>query len=314
MKKLISLFIILSICFSDLNAQSGEAPVSRKAPSLNGHRFPSTRHLRSPFVVTSLETNVGFGETSTLKLDGITIGDYVIGGFSGKIQYLDLDMQYQQRFTPWLSMFFSLTMAARLGTDMPTILADGVNKLAGGNIGWLFRILETDKFYLSGHFMVSNIGGDFINVNEFIRDLINNEPDPAVYKKVPAMTVGTGFRGAYAFNPSYGLQFNLDYAYGESLERGDTESYFYGGILGSIDFNPKREVPIGLALGYSLSSSPEIVMDNGGTSNLFIGKIIYTGSGDFELGLQFTYYNVYLRNISDKPFVNNAMLTFKFFF
>lgn len=297
-----------------MKAQSGEASGGRKVPSLNGHRFPSTSYLRNPFVVTSLETNVGFGETSTLNLDGIEIGDYVIGDFEGKIQYIDMDIQYQQRFTPWLSLFFSLKMAARLGTDMPTILADGVNKLAGGDIGWLVRILEADKFYLSGHFTVTNVAGDFINVASFMNDIINEVPNPSVYKKVPAMAVGTGFRGAYSFNPSYGLQFNLDYAYGESLERGNTKSYFYGGVLGDIDFNPKHGVPIGLALGYTLSTSPAIVMDDGGTSNLFMGKIIYTGSSDFELGLQFTYYNVYLRSVSDKPFVNKVMLAFKFFF
>lgn len=305
---------MLSLGLASVNAQSDETPGNGKVPSLNGHRFPSTSYLRSPFVVTSLETNMGFGETSTLKLDGITIGDYVIGDFEGKIQYVDLDIQYQQQFTPWLSMYFSLNMAARLGTDMPTILADGVNKLSGGNLGWLVRIVERDKFYLSGLFQLTNISGDFINVTDFIKDLINNEPDPLVYKKVPAMTVGAGFRGAYAFNPSYGLQFNLEYAYGESLERGNTKSYFYGGILGDVDFNPKRNVPLGLALGYSLSSSPEVVMNDGGTSNLFMGKILYTGSGDFELGLQFTYYNVYLASISENPFVKKAMLAFKFFF
>ncbi len=83
-------------------------------------------------------------------MPGKTIGDYEIAGREGRIQYVDMDINYQQRFTPWLSLFFSIKMAARLGTNMPTLLVDGVNKLSAGEIGWLVRIVETDKFYLSG--------------------------------------------------------------------------------------------------------------------------------------------------------------------
>ncbi len=128
------------------------------------------------------------------------------------------------------------------------------------------------------------------------------------------MTIGLSSRGAYAFNPTIGLQANLEYAYGESLERGATKGYFSGGILGDIDFNPKYKVPLGLAFGYSLSSNPEIVMSDGGSANLFIGKIGYTRARDFELGLQFTYYSVYLESLSDNAFVSEMILTFKFYF
>ena len=314
MKKLIYLFIILSICYAAVNAQSAKTPVEIKNPTLNGHLFPSVNYLRSPFVNTSLQADIGLGNTSYLKMPGITIGDYEIAGREGKIQYVDMDIKYQQRFTPWLSMFFSIKMAARLGTNMPTLLVDGVNKLSGGEIGWLVRIVETDKLYLSGSVSLVSVTGEFINVAEYFRDIINNEPDPSVYKKVPGMSIGLSSRGAYAFNPTIGLQANLEYAYGESLERGATKGYFSGGILGDIDFNPKYKVPLGLAFGYSLSSNPEIVMSDGGSANLFIGKIGYTRAQDFDLGLQFTYYSVYLQSLSDNAFVAETTLTFKFYF
>ncbi len=322
MRKLISLFIILTACSGSVLAQatdsiadlSADSSSDSKTQILNGHRFPSTSYMRSAFVSTSVQADLGFGATSILTLPGIPVGEYEILSFTGQLVYVDLDVQYQQRFTPWLAMFFSAKMAGRVGSDMSTILADGVNTLAGGDIGWLVRIKETEKFMLSGSVRITNIRGNFINVPEYFEEIINNEPYPSVIKQVPGLAAGFGLRSAYAFNPTYGLQFNLGYQFGETLERGPSQSYFAGSILGDIDFNPKQEVPVGFALGYALSTSPVLVMNDGGAANLFLFKIDYTGSNDFELGLQFNMYSTYLKSIDDNAFVKKVMLGFRFYF
>jgi len=318
MRKLIYLLIILTVYSGTVVAQvSDSSPGSssdRKCQVLNGHRFPSTSYMRSPFISTSLQTDVGFGATSVLTLPGIPVGDYEILSFTGQIVYVNLGVQYVQRFTPWLAMFISAKMAGRLGSDMSTMLADGVNALGGGDIGWLVRMIETRKFMLSGAFKLTNVRGNFINIPEYFEELINNEPYPSVIKQVPSLTAGVGLHSAYAFNPTYGLQFSLGYQYGETLERGKSQGYFAGSIVGDIDFNPKQEVPVGLALGYALTTSPAIVMSDGGAANLFLFKVDYTGSDDYELGLQFNTYSTFLKSIDDNAFVNKVMLSFKFYF
>ena len=318
MRKLIYLFVILTACSGSVLAQATDSSSLSSADSktqiLNGHRFPSTSYMRSAFVSTSVQADLGFGATSALTLPGIQVGDYEILGFTGQLIYIDLDVQYQQRFTPWLALFISAKMAGRVGSDMSTMLVDGVNTLMGGDIGWLVRIKETEKFMLSAAIKLSNIRGNFINIPEYFEELINNEPYPSVIKQVPGLTAGLGLRSAYAFNPTYGLQFSMDYMYGETLTRETSQSYFAGSFLGDIDFNPKHEVPLGLALGYALSTSPVLVMNDGGSANLFLFKIDYTGSNDFELGLQFNMYSTYLKSIDDKTFVKKVMLGFKFYF
>ena len=173
---------------------------------MNGHTFPSSSHLGSSFITTHLQADLGFGLTSTLKIPGIVIDDYEIFSFEGQILFFNTSVQYQQRFTPWLALYFSFGMAGRVGTDISTIMADGVNTLSGGDIGWLIRITRSEKFNLSGTIRVQNLTGNFINVTDYFRDIINNVPDPSVTKKVPAMLVGAGIRGAYAFNPTFGFQ------------------------------------------------------------------------------------------------------------
>ncbi len=146
-------------------------------------------------------------------------------------------MQYQQRFTPWLALYISVKAAGRAGTDISTMLVDGVNALSGGDIGWLINITQTEKFNLSGTLSLSNLNGNFLNISKYFEDLINNEPYPSVTKVVPALIAGVGLRSAYAFNPSYGLQLNIDYGYGELFTQDSINSWLENGILRMMDPN-----------------------------------------------------------------------------
>ena len=128
------------------------------------------------------------------------------------------------------------------------------------------------------------------------------------------MIICAGIRGAYAFNPTFGFQFQGNFDYGETFERSKTKSYFSAGLMGDVDFLPKHNTAVGLALGYAISSAPEIVMSEGGLSHLITGKIGYTGSDDFELGVQYTYLNVNIKSVDDKPFISKILLILKFYF
>ncbi|MCD4735499.1 MAG: hypothetical protein K8R53_05615 [Bacteroidales bacterium] len=313
MSKLIYIVLILILCSESSPGQS-DLISSKKVPALNGHSFPSFSYIRSSFINTSLVADIGFGTTSRLKIPGISIGDYEIFSFSGRILFLNVGVQYQQRFTPWLAFNASFRLAGRVGTNMSTILADGVNTISGGEIGWLFRILHKQRFNLSGSLNVRNMVGSFINVKQYFEEVINNNPFPSLTKKVPAMSIGGGLQGAYAFSPVFGIQFFSEYAYGESFERQKTKGFFASGIVGDVDFLPNHKVPIGLALGYTATSAPEIVLSDGGFSNVFMFKIGYTGSEEFELGLQYIYFNTRLLSVDKKPFISKTMLLLKFYF
>ncbi len=75
-----------------------------------------------------------------------------------------------------------------------------------------------------------------------------------------------------------------------------------------------QKVPVGLSIGYGLTSFPDVVMNNGGVSNFFTSRIGYTGSTDFELGVSFNLYDVYLESAQEKAIVSNLQLILKFYF
>lgn len=314
MKKLI-VILILSFAIGSLVAQDEISTNKRKIPSLNGHSFPSMINIQNSFITTSLRADIGLGETSKLRVPGLKIGDYEVLAFEGQILFINADISYKQRFNDWLALFFTMKVAGRLGTDMSTILADGVNTIGGGEIGWLIRIMHSDKLNLSTRVYIQNLGGNFINVSEYFEDLINDVPNPQVYRKIPAMSVGASVQGAYAISRVFGLQFHVQYAFGESFNRDEpAQSYASIGLLGDVDFNPVHKVPIGLGLGYTLSSAPDVLMLEGGYANILMGKLAYTGAEDFELGLQYTFYKLSLDNAENNPSLSTLILGLNFYF
>lgn len=313
MKKYI-IISLLALLFMQGQTQETTHVIGLKRPELNGHIFPAMAFMQPSFINTKLSANIGVGSTGILKIPGIIIDDHEILSFEGRIIFMQTDVSYQQRFNSWLAMYVSYTLAARIGSDVSTILADGVNTISGNEIGWKLKIRETDQLNVSGTVSLFNMTGNFMNVADYFRDLINDDPLASVTKKIPALAVGGGLQAAYAFNSKYGLQFNGRYFYGESFTRGSNQGFYSIGLSGDVDFYPQNRVPLGLALGYSLSSSPEVVMGEGGNSNLLIGSLSYTGSREFELGLQFNYYNMELPSIDNKPYLSKIMLLLNFYF
>lgn len=306
-------FLFFVIAFQGYS-QRPQSEERSKTPRLNGHFFPSSNVLKTSFITTHFQADIGAGATSKLKVPGIVIEDIEIFEFEGRLGFAEVNVEYQQRFTPWLALFISGRFSGRMGVNMSTIVADGVNSVYGGDIGWLMRVYESSKLNLSVVTQVNSTTGNFINLERYIEELINNEPFPSVSRTIPSLTVGTGIRGAYAFNEKYGLQFDANLGFGEALSREKTQAYFSAGFLADVDFYPQNDLPIGLAIGYSLSSAPHIVMDNPHLSGIFTGRLGYTGSKEFELALVFNYYDIKIASIDSNPFVGKALLQLKLYF
>jgi len=314
MKKAITLLLCAFLMSTTVQAQDSLYVNEGVVPRLNGHFFPSVSQMRSSFINTSLQADIGYGTTSKIKIPGLQVGDYELFSFEGQLIFADLNVQYQQKFTPWFAMFATIKMAARMGSDMSTILATGINSADGGEIGTLIRLYHNEKFNLSTSLKASQLNASFIDPSNYIKELLDSVSNPSGTLNVPAMSVGLGLRVAYAFNASYGVQAELNYAYGESLKREITQGYFAGGFVADVDFNPKRGIPLGIAVGYTITSAPEIVMSDAEFASLFSTKFSYTGSESFELGLQYFYYNMRLDSIEDNPFISKLVLSLKFYF
>ncbi len=310
----ITIFIFLGVS-TTLFAQNDSVKIVLKKTRLNGHFFTSVNTSKSAFINTYFGSESGFGNTGTFDLPGIEIGGNEIFAFTGSVNFFTFNSTYLQKINDWLALRLSFSVGGRVGSNMSTILVDGLNAYEGGSIGWDFSLMRKEKFEMSGSVFVKNISGSFIDIAGYVDDIINNAPFPRTVRNIPVLSVGIGAQGAYAFNEVYGLQFGFDASYGESFTRSKESLYSSLNISGDMNLMPRKQVPLGFALGYMLTSNPEDTYLEVIYTNIFSAKIAYTGSSYFDLGLQFITNRVKLSDAIDGyPMILKSQIDFKFYF
>jgi len=313
--KRFNILILLMLSLTAISAQeNSDHLLSSKKNGLNGHIFPSFSNFNSPFINTALRIDVGVGSSSEMTIPSMDIGGVQTPVIYGYILFAGSEVGYEQRFTPWLSLYIDAEAIGRSGTDAFSLLYDGINTISGGDIGWRVRVLQSKKFMLSGSVFVNNLSGNFINIREFVNDIINDEPYPAIAKDISVLQVGMSAMYAYAFNETWGLQGETEVAYGESFERDIEQVTIITSLFGDVDFYPKYNFPLGIGLGYMLSSAPELSMGPTSYYNIGFLKFSYTGSSDFDLGIEYMTYKLNIGNRIDDPFISRVSLALKFYF
>ena len=312
MKKILIIWLFLGLSFTGYSQQSSETLFKKNR--LNGHVFLDYSRFNNPFIATSLRINVGTGSTSTITIPPMEINGILTPAINGTIMFTEGEMTYQQRFTPWLSLNIRTMLIGRFGADAFSLLFDGVNTISGGSIGWRIRMIQSKKLILSSGIFVENLSGSFINLKQFVNDIIDGDPNASIIKNTPALTGGFNIEGAYAFNETWGIMAETQIAYGETFIRSSEKITSRTSILGEADFYPKHKLPLGLGLGYMLSSTPETSMEGGDYLSMGLLKIAYTGSPDFDLGMEYLTYKMKLSEKIKNPFVIQLLLSFKFYF
>ncbi len=306
------LLIIFLSLFASMNVTAQDETLKRI--TIGNHIFTPITYSRLPSTHTYINTLAGFGQTINL-FHSITINeDLGVIGLDGEVTFMDVYFAYQQRIRDWLAAYIQIGMSARLGTEFQSILVQGFNTITHFEIGWQFKILEGDKFAFSATAELQNNEGSFINILGFVKDIINDHPDPKIKESVPVLTVGSGLRFAYGFNEFIGMSAITDLSYGETYIRGKNGLVFTAGAGVDLDFYPKYSVPLGLIVHYNITSQPELVYVAGKSAHIWMVKLAYTKSSDFSLGLEYAIMKVPLQNVKNDPMVSSFALASRFYF
>jgi hypothetical protein len=303
--------LALLICFPLSGLTQSD---STKRPSVGDHIFTPVTYSNLPFTNTYFYTMIGYGQTTDLvhSIDWITGGSF--RGLHGEVTFLDLGFAYQQRVRDWLAAYVNFDVSARVGTELQSILSQGVNTLTSFDLGWHIKLLEGDRVALSATFELENNEGSFINVLGFVQDVINNLPNPSLSEKVPLLAAGTGLRFAYGLNDFIGFKFSTDIAYGESYTRGENAFTYSTGAGVDLDFNPRYSIPVGVVFFYSISSMPDLVIIKDKTAQMARLKIAYTKAFDFNLGVEYSYMKMPFLNQERPPTVQSFSLVARYYF
>ena len=291
-----------------------QSPQENNLPHLNNHYFIPNSNTHSPFIRSSFAMNLGIASSSDFENIILEVDGEPIIGLKGSLIFADLNFDYQQKVKDWIAFYLNVGVTARIGTELQSMLAQGVNTVATFKMGWLVHLAEGKRNKLSGSLQVNNFSANFISVGDFIDDIVNDKPNPSISKKVPILNGGIGLRYAHGFNELFGFQGFGGIAYGESYERGSSViTYALGGLF-DLNLATKTKTPMGFALFYNVSAQPDLVqVKNKFATNSGL-KISYSGAPHFNLGLEISRVRVPIPNIEEKVNSTSVFISSKYFF
>ena len=285
-----SLFVAATLALSATVALAQESGDGEwKAPHKNGHTFSPIQGVPDAFVRSYIRNNIGMSQTYDVDIPLGIVGDDTLFASRGALVFANLGLEYQQTIKDWIAFRVKFNVNGRLGSGTSALLATGISATTGFELGWLMRLMETDRGYMSLSFDVKNNSFTTINLSEFIEDLVDGE-DAELVKGTPSMRAGVGLRYSHAFSPLVGLVSFFETGYGESVDRvSDDEWFTKFGATVDFDLAAVGWTPIGLAVGYLQDSFPEGGADITDVVRAFLFRVGYTGRKDLALGLNVSY-------------------------
>ncbi len=309
-----SAFLLGALAVAAVPALGQDSGNEWKAPHKNGHTFSSTPAVPDAFVRSYFRNDLGVSQTFDVDIPLGIIGGDTLFASRGSLLFATLSVEFQQTIKEWIAFRAKFKVLGRLGTGTSALLSTGVSASTGFELGWLVRILETDRGYLSGTFDVKNTNFTTINIANFIQDIINGR-DAELVRKTPSLRTGVGLRYTHAFSPLVGLVSFAETGYGESVDRvSDDEWYFRFGATVDFDFAAVNWLPIGIAAGYIQDSFPEGGADITDVTRSFLLRIGFTGRKDLALGLNLNYQTFPTRELDKNIKSTGATFDIRYYF
>lgn len=283
-------------------------------PKLNGHYFTPFDGVPGPFINSNFGSSIGVAFSNKFENVIIEIDGEPLLGLEGSLLFADLNFEYQQKIKDWIAIFIKVGVTARIGTELQSMLTQGVSSVTSVRLGWLFELAKGKKYMLSGTAQVNNHNGIFINVGDFISDIISDSVVTSISKNVPSLNGTIGLRYAYGFNDMFGFQLDFETGFGESFERGSTTSLTKIGGMVDMNLASRTKVPIGIVLAYNISTLPDFVYVKDRAATIAGLKIAYTGAPNFNLGLEISSMKVPIPNVSEKVRSTGVIITTRYYF
>lgn len=271
----------------------GAAGAQERSESLQrqfhgGHRFVHNSLIPSPVVASFIRTSVSIGATDDVDSTVFDIGGEPLVVLKGDVLFAGMDLEYQHAVKSWIALRARVRMTARLGNEVGTLLSSGVTASTGFELGWLVKLLRTERAMLSATLQVSRNSTTIVDILGFAQDLLDSLPARLVHK-TPSVRGGAGLRLAYGVSPLFGITAFGSSGYGESIDRRSDNQFFWRfGVSADFDLRSGTGVPLGFVLGGLFDTFPEGGEDI--AANVWDGvfRIEYTGRDDLGLGIVMT--------------------------
>jgi len=248
--------LVLLLLAPHVRADAPGRTSSGQRPSLAGHWFSGSPVVRDAFPKTSLQIGLSVGQALDVPFlpDIILANGDTLQGIYGDLALANFDLSYSYAVRDWLAVWGAFGLVGRLGTNAGALFSDGAIILTDFEFGWLFRLLQRQRWTLSGEVSVLTTNYTGVHVGEWIDGIVDGNQVPLV-EHVPALRSQLGPRLAWAVNDLFGVHASALVGYGEDVSsRQDDKTSVDLGLATDVDLLARTTVPVGLSLGGTWSN------------------------------------------------------------
>ena len=207
-------------------------------PRLGKHLFSPLAGQSLPMVRTFTTANLGGGVSSGVKIPVVVVGGRPVNANVGSLAVLMAHARHEQAIKPWMSFYAEFGITGRLGTNVTSLLAQGINTAIGFDIGWKVRILEDDEWSVVTGLSLKD--ASFVNIDaigwaESIIDSGFVGSDVPLLDTKPALRATWTSGAAHSFNEMFGVYAGL--AVGVARATGAVLGREIGVTLEEVDFS-----------------------------------------------------------------------------
>jgi hypothetical protein len=276
---------------TDTSIESSAAATRPRNLRLGPHTFVPNPDVRSALIRTHFQNTLGAGQALGLETPLIVIDSQTVIGLRGSLVFAALEFEYQYAMKDWLAVWVRPQMLARLGTNVQTLLAQGVSAGLGFELGTLFELYQSERFALSGTMNLVNSNATLINLLDFVEGVVDSGyvVVPLV-QSTPILSGGAGVRAAWAASDLFGFlgAASLGLAEDPDPRQSARVSYDLGGAV-DIDLSARTAVPLGASLAYNQSTKPEGWGGVAKVSRAVRLTLGYTSRDDYFIGLDIAH-------------------------
>ncbi len=283
-----TLALLLTVLLAQpASAQQSDGSAVR-LPQLGHHVFVVSDLVKDPFVKTYVRNSVGIGTVTGYDVPlGIIEGDSIVG-IAGDLLYAILEFEYQHKVKDWIAVHGGVRLTGRLGTGVQSLLASGITASSEFELGWLIKLLRSERAMLSGVLNLNNGQITAISLLGFIDDLLAGD-QASLVQTTPSLRGSGGFRFAYGVSQLFGFNLSGDVGYGESIDSKAGSAWYYRtGGYASFNFRESTAIPLGVAVGGRIESLPASDNIDDDVAEVLL-RIAYTGTDNFSVSMDINY-------------------------
>jgi hypothetical protein len=253
---------------------------------LDGHGFLPSRFLGDPWVGTYFSSNVGAGLATGIEKDIYDLDGNLLMSLDGSVGYASLGVEYQNNVAERFAVGAHVYGLGRSGTNGLSFVSEGADADQEIALWGKWRALRTEKVQFTAGLQWSYSKTFFFTPRDFaeyVRDNDTLDGAPLVVESKSWDTSLT-YNLAWSVSEWFGLRLSgRSGLYDVPEVSGVTKGQHRLGVLGSLDLNQVKRIPLGFTLGYFFGLPDDVPQS--AQKGLVFGTW-YTGETDFQIGVE----------------------------